>query len=195
MNHLGQSVCSPEPMLTRYRTIVADPPWNRPGGGRRTDARPGRRIRNRPGDLPYLTMTEEQIAALPVSEMAAADAHLYLWTINSRIEEAYRLVRGWGFRPAVLLVWRKRDSAVLGGTFKITTEFVLFARRGNEIANATEPRTCFEWPTIGHSVKPDAFYDLVERTSPGPYAELFSRRARFGWDYPIGDQSLGGVAA
>jgi N6-adenosine-specific RNA methylase IME4 len=46
-----------------------------------------------------------------------------------------------------------------------------------------------------HSAKPDSFYDFVEQVSPGPYAELFSRRARFGWSYPIGDQVLGGVAA
>lgn len=31
---------------------------------------------------------------------------------------------------------------------------------------------------------------MVERVSPGPYLELFARRARFGWDY-WGDQSLG----
>jgi N6-adenosine-specific RNA methylase IME4 len=41
-----------------------------------------------------------------------------------------------------------------------------------------------------HSAKPDGFYDLVERSIPGPYLELFARRARFGWDY-WGDQSLG----
>jgi N6-adenosine-specific RNA methylase IME4 len=29
----------------------------------------------------------------------------------------------------------------------------------------------------------------VERASPGPYLELFARRARFGWDY-YGDESL-----
>lgn len=51
------------------------------------------------------------------------------------------------------------------------------------------------WPRAAHSAKPDAFLDVVEQVSPGPYAELFSRRARFGWDYPIGDQALGGVAA
>lgn len=51
------------------------------------------------------------------------------------------------------------------------------------------------WPRGAHSAKPEAFLDLVESMSPGPYAELFARRARFGWDYPIGDQSLGGVAA
>ena len=53
----------------------------------------------------------------------------------------------------------------------------------------------FQWPRGEHSAKPDAFLDLVEQVSPGPYAELFSRRARFGWDYPIGDQALGGKAA
>jgi N6-adenosine-specific RNA methylase IME4 len=41
-----------------------------------------------------------------------------------------------------------------------------------------------------HSAKPDAMLDMVESVSPGPYVELFARRARFGWDY-WGDQSLG----
>jgi N6-adenosine-specific RNA methylase IME4 len=43
---------------------------------------------------------------------------------------------------------------------------------------------------FGHSAKPEAFIDMVEQVSPGPYVELFARRARFGWDY-WGDQSLG----
>lgn len=34
----------------------------------------------------------------------------------------------------------------------------------------------------GHSVKPDAFYDLVERVSPAPRVELFARQPRLGWD-------------
>jgi N6-adenosine-specific RNA methylase IME4 len=41
-----------------------------------------------------------------------------------------------------------------------------------------------------HSAKPDGFLDVVEQVSPGPYLELFARRARFGWDY-YGDESLG----
>ncbi len=48
----------------------------------------------------------------------------------------------------------------------------------------------FTWPRGAHSAKPDAFYDMVEQVSSGPYLELFARRARFGWDY-WGDQSLG----
>lgn len=48
----------------------------------------------------------------------------------------------------------------------------------------------FQWPRGAHSAKPDAFIDMVERVSPGPYVEMFARRARFGWDY-WGDESLG----
>lgn len=52
------------------------------------------------------------------------------------------------------------------------------------------PGRWFQWPRGAHSAKPDAFIDLVEQVSPGPYLELFARRARFGWDY-WGDESLG----
>jgi N6-adenosine-specific RNA methylase IME4 len=42
--------------------------------------------------------------------------------------------------------------------------------------------TWFLWPRGAHSAKPDAFGDLVEQVSPGPYVELFCRRPRLGWD-------------
>ena len=53
---------------------------------------------------------------------------------------------------------------------------------GGEIASA-KYRTIVADPPCGeHSAKPDAFYDLVESVSPGPYLELFARRQRLGWD-------------
>jgi N6-adenosine-specific RNA methylase IME4 len=81
----------------------------------------------------------------------------------------------------------------------------LFCRRGSlPFADVSLP-TAFEGkrPYVKsgrssgreHSAKPPCFLDMVEQASPGPYAELFARRARFGWDYPIGDQALGGEAA
>jgi len=38
------------------------------------------------------------------------------------------------------------------------------------------------WPRGAHSAKPEAFIDLVETISLGPYLELFARRQRLGWD-------------
>lgn len=52
------------------------------------------------------------------------------------------------------------------------------------------PTTWWLWPRGRHSEKPEAFLDLVERISPGPYLELFARRDRLGWD-TWGDESLG----
>jgi hypothetical protein len=52
------------------------------------------------------------------------------------------------------------------------------------------PGRWYEWPRGAHSAKPEAFLDLVEQVSPGPYVELFARRDRLGWD-TWGDESLG----
>lgn len=47
---------------------------------------------------------------------------------------------------------------------------------------AKVPTTWFSWPRGRHSVKPAAFFDVVETVSPGPYVELFARAPRLGWD-------------
>lgn len=146
--------------------------------------------------IPYQTMTLEAIAALPVGEFAESDAHLYLWTTNRFLEDAYGTARAWGFRPAQLLTWCKPPQGVgMGGAFTSTTEFCLFARRGTLKSLSRLDSSWWEWSRvyenghIAHSAKPDAFLDLVEQVSPGPYLELFARRARLGWDY-WGDESL-----
>jgi N6-adenosine-specific RNA methylase IME4 len=73
------------------------------------------------------------------------------------------------------------------------TEHVIFATRGDsQIPAALRESNVIHAPRTRHSEKPDAFMDLVERVSPGPYLEMFSRRARFGWD-TWGDEALGTV--
>ena len=42
--------------------------------------------------------------------------------------------------------------------------------------------TCFMGKRREHSRKPDAFYDLVQRVSPGPHIDMFSREERDGFD-------------
>jgi N6-adenosine-specific RNA methylase IME4 len=185
--------------VSGYRTIVADPPWEQDGSasfdGRGNDTRvrreSGRRTNSKTLPLPYPTMKLPEIAALPVSAAAADDAHLYLWVTNRYIEDAYSVARGWGFRPITLLTWCKPPMGLgLGGTFVQTTEHILFCRRGRDVRVVRADSTWWQWKRGPHSAKPEAFIDLVEQVSPGPYLEMFARRARFGWDY-WGDQSLG----
>jgi len=136
-------------------------------------------------------MTFEDICVLPVKEAAAKDAHLYIWTINAYLERTYHLAREWGFKPSTLLTWAKRPNGIgLGGTYSLTTEHILFARRGTCKALTRVDSTWWEWPRGRHSAKPDAFLDMVEQVSPAPRLEMFARRARFGWDY-WGNESLG----
>jgi N6-adenosine-specific RNA methylase IME4 len=165
----------------KYRTIVADPPWRMPTGGvanaQSWDA--GRK----PSTLPYRTMAPWDIENLPVASLADEPAHLYLWTVNAYIESAYVIVREWGFRPSQLLVWAKTPRGLgMGGTFTNTTEFVLFAWRGSCAPLQREDSSWWNWRRGSHSQKPDAFMDMVERVSPGPYLEMFARRQRLGWD-------------
>lgn len=185
----------------RYRTIVADPPWQHAAGGPRTASAKWnpKAVGHRP-HAPYETLAVPDIAALPVGAMAEGDAHLYLWTTNAFVRDAYTVAEAWGFTPSTLLTWCKAPRGLgPGGAFAVTTEFVLFARRGSLAPLRRMDSTWWQWKrpyapagasSAGlHSAKPEAFLDHVEQVSPGPYVELFARRARFGWDY-WGDQSL-----
>lgn len=162
--------------MTKYRTIVADPPWDVAAGPRSLHD-PGERTRK----LTYRTMTVDEISSL--SPPAEPDAHLYLWTINAHIPDAYRVAIAWGFKPSTLLVWAKNPKGRgLGGIFSIATEYVLFARRGSLSAHGRVDRNWWLWKRGEHSAKPEAFLDIVEQVSPGPYLEMFARRQRLGWD-------------
>jgi N6-adenosine-specific RNA methylase IME4 len=163
----------------KFRCIVADPPWDVKRGA--PQGRPkGVQMASQP--LPYPTMTVDQIAAMPVSGVADKAAHLYLWTINRYVEQAYAVARAWGFAPSTLLVWAKTPKGLaLGGTYALATEFCLFARRGTLAAARREESNWWHWKRGRHSAKPEAFQDMVEKVSPGPRLELFARRARPGW--------------
>ncbi len=174
--------------MTKYATIVADPPWEIGDFPPNFGYEGGKAC-------PYESMRVHDICGLPVREWADRNAVLLLWTINAYVVEAYEIAWAWGFRPSKLLTWCKPTYGEgLGGTFVSSTEFVLFATRGRVGAKQRVPSSWFQWPRGAHSVKPDAFMDMVEATFSGPYLEMFSRRARLGWD-TYGDQALHGTEA
>lgn len=120
-----------------------------------------------------------------------ANSHLYLWTTNAFMVEAHELAQAWGFKVKTICTWVKthhedanRVSMKTGYYFRGATEHFLFCVRGSlPLQTDTGLPTAYLWPRIGsHSQKPEAFYDLVESASPGPYLELFARRNRLGWD-------------
>ncbi len=189
--------------MTAYRTIVVDPPWQKPDTGAHTHSSQGhwdtgaRSMAGIASVTPYAQMTLAEIKALPVADLAADESHLYLWTTNRFLEDAWDVVRAWGFKPSTVLTWCKAPMGLgLGGAFTITTEYVLFARRGSLKPLQRMDSTWWQWKrpynengAPAHSRKPENFLDLVEQVSPGPRLELFARRNRLGWD-TWGNESL-----
>ena len=167
----------------QFHTILADPPWrfiNRTG-----KMAPEHRRLSR-----YATMTAEQIAALPVANVAASVAHLYLWVPNALLPDGLRVLQAWGFQYKSNIVWHKlrkdggSDGRGVGFYFRNVTELLLFGIRGKNARTLPPGRRQVNY--IGsrkreHSRKPDEQYRLIERCSPPGYLELFARGTREGW--------------
>lgn len=189
------------PLNSVYPCVVADPPWPYETSVKGTSAIQRKQKFIDAGhkgveDMGYGVMSMEELCALrpPV----AKNAHLYLWTTNSFMVEAHDLAKAWGFKPKTICTWVKthqgdseRVSMKSGYYFRGATEHFLFCVRGSlPLQTPDGLPTAYLWPRIGkHSQKPEAFYDLVEQASPGPYLELFARRNRMGWD-TWGNESL-----
>ena len=159
-----------------FRTLVADPPW------RANDSLPGK---SRGAAKNYKTMPIEEIRNFEIPEMHD-DSFLFLWRVSWMVEEAYTVVRAWDFEPVSEIVWEKKTKNGLpkfgmGRSVRLVHEACIIARRGRPPIRSRSIRSSFDAPVGVHSAKPDAFYQLVEDLTYGPFAELFARRHRKGW--------------
>lgn len=153
----------------KYRTILADPPW------------PTNQVGRYGADQHYNLMPIEEIARLPVSDLAAEDAHLWLWVTNSTLRAGYDIAEAWGFTVRSPLTWIKFRLG-LGVYLRNSTEHLLFATRGNAPVRFRSQPTWLAAPVQNHSHKPEEQYAIIERISQGPFLELFARRHQPGWD-------------
>lgn len=174
----------------QFGTILADPPWqfqNRTG-----KVAPEHKRLNR-----YGTMKLDEICALPVEEIAADRAHLYLWVPNALLPDGLRVMEEWGFRYVSNIIWEKvrkdggPDGRGVGFYFRNVTEVLLFGVRGKNVRTEAMGRrqvNIIRSQKREHSRKPDEQYPIIEGCSWGPRIELFSRGVRKGWTV-WGDQA------
>jgi N6-adenosine-specific RNA methylase IME4 len=164
-----------------WPTLVVDWPWAYDDSGARGGV-----------DHHYKTLTIAQGIAMPVHELSWPHAHLWFWVTNSFMEAGFKFLRAWGFEFKTILTWDK-EKIGNGHYLRGQTEHVLFGTRGRAPILARNIPTIFRAPRGEHSEKPDAFYRLVERASPGPYLSLFERKQRGeGWS-TWGDEAVGGI--
>ncbi len=175
----------------KYNIIYADPPWQMgyvKGGKTAGSVKGG-------VPLPYPTMTDETIMALPIKDIVAESAFLFLWVTDSRIPKVKALMEAWGFTyNSLAFIWNKVSKYKEGVARTTLTpytrrscEYCFLGTKGKTkglvqdhyvlqfIAWASETRK--------HSVKPDEVRKrIVKLCGDVPRIELFAREQKEGWD-------------
>ena len=84
----------------RFSTLLVDSPWqfaNRTGKIAPEHQRLSR----------YSTLKLDEIMALPIKDVVASMAHLYLWCPNALLPEGLSVMKAWGFNYKSNIVWHK----------------------------------------------------------------------------------------
>ena len=163
-----------------FGAVLADPPWKFVTFSERGQGRSASRH--------YKVMTFEEIASLPVRDVAACDGWLFLWVPGPHLPLGLQLIERWGFRYSGFgFVWAKQNPSGVGWhmgngfTTRKNAELCLLGRRGKPRRNSKGVRELIVSPRRKHSQKPDEQYARIEHFCSGPYLELFARQRRPGW--------------
>lgn len=166
----------------KYNIIYADPPWqykvySKKGLGRSAESH-------------YPTMSLEDIQALPVRDLAAADCVLFMWTTIPLLKDCFSVMRAWGFTyKTVAFVWikknRKSDSLFwgMGHWTRANAELCMLATIGHPKRRSATVHQVIMSHIEEHSKKPEeARHRIIELVGDLPRIELFARQKTDGWD-------------
>ena len=175
----------------KYNVVYADPPWsyyNDMTVGPDCTTVKGMR---RP---PYPVMSVKDICDLPVKDITAEDAILFIWTTDYHLGRCINeVIPAWGFEYKTIgFVWAKKDRSgkqvsFMGAyTKKSGCELCLIATKGNPHNMVVDHKvnSFVEYPRQEHSKKPDIVRDSIVRLVGGDrkMIELFARDNFEGWD-------------
>jgi N6-adenosine-specific RNA methylase IME4 len=178
---------SASPQGSHYGVIYADPPW--------TFSTYSRKGKGRSAEAYYDCMSLQEIKAMPVSQWAAKNSVLFLWTTDPLLGRALEVINAWGFTyKTVGFYWAKLKRSVphdqyndrsffsgLGFWTRANPELCLLATRGKPHRRKANIQKLVISPRREHSRKPDEVYERIEALCDGPYLEVFARNAREGW--------------
>lgn len=156
-----------------YGAIIADPPWA-------YEMRAESGYAKSP-EAHYETMSEAEIAALPVGHLAGRDCLLWLWSTWPHLPVALRVMSAWGFRYCTGGSWTKRGSkgGIAFGTgyiFRSATEPFLIGTIGEPAYASKSVRNHIDSARREHSRKPPEAREMVQQLLPKAFAvELFAR--------------------
>lgn len=174
----------------KYQIIYADPPWSYYND---SSANPNCTTVKGMRRPPYSVMSSYDIMQMPVKEIAAPNAILFIWTTDYHLEKCMQVITAWGFEYKTIgFVWAKKNRqnkqvCFMGAyTMKSGVELCLLATRGKEahkLVKRHNVRAYLESPRQEHSKKPDEVrIRITDLLGDLPRIELFARQQVEGWD-------------
>lgn len=162
----------------KYAVLYADPPWQYNSGDQHSTEEQETVL----GDH-YPSMALSDLCALPQAKLAATDCVLFLWCTSPTLEEAFAVLKAWGFSYKASMVWDKVAHNV-GHYVSVRHELLLIATKGQPPKVPKLVDSVYVEERGEHSRKPAYFRDLIDELYPeGKRLELFCRgAAKDGWD-------------
>lgn len=174
-----------------FGCILADPPWAfKTFSGKRGTP-------HRSANDHYVTTDTRVLADMPVASVAAKDCALFMWVVDSHLDQALDLGRAWGFGfKTVAFIWLKETEngrqldiwngeseprISMGYWTRKQAEICLLFTRGKPARLSKGVRQIIRDRRREHSRKPDEQYERIEALVGGPYLEMFARQSRPGW--------------
>jgi N6-adenosine-specific RNA methylase IME4 len=161
-----------------YNLIYADPPWQY------GDQKAHESYSRLSAQSHYPDMPTADICALPVRDIAADNAVLFLWGTAPMLPDALEVIDAWGFTYKTHFIWDK-ERRNLGHYHSAQHELLIIATRGTcKPETDYRPASVQSWKRTGrHSAKPEHFREIIDTMYPtGPRVELFRRgTAPEGW--------------
>lgn len=138
----------------------------------------------------YPVMSIDDIANMPVQDLADDNCVLFMWVTLPKLNEFMKVINGWGFEyKTTAFVWVKKNKKAdsffmgLGRWTRANPEICVLATKGNISRKSNAVRQLQVFPIERHSKKPDEFRDLIlELVGDLPRIELFARETAEGWD-------------
>ena len=173
----------------KFNIILADPPWRFKNFSMAERAERGEKWGRAYGRPIYDTINTEDIANIPVKEIADKDCILFLWATYPKLKDALQVMEAWGFEyKTTAFTWVKTNPSGIGWHLGLgfysrgNPEIVLLGTRGKPKRVNNSVANLLIAPRGRHSAKPKEVHTrIVQLMGDLPRIELFAREQVDGW--------------